>query len=201
MSVIREGKPFFIYALVCPLTLEVKYVGQTIDLEQRTRGRAHRSGQSKGPLYEWLRTLGYLKPYKVILEHGTNRRVSVTATRFHAGRGRKPIGERVTWLSSCLEAKWIKRFRRTIINRNKTGEIGAYQALVNPALPWGNVDDAPAKIPPRSVRRPMANRDAEIIRMHRSGVSTDALAKQTGLSERSIQFIVQRERLEVPIAR
>jgi hypothetical protein len=27
MPTTREGKPFIIYALVCPLTLEVKYVG------------------------------------------------------------------------------------------------------------------------------------------------------------------------------
>jgi hypothetical protein len=199
MKQIKEGKPFIIYALVCPLTLEVKYVGQTSDLEQRTRGRTHMLNKQQAPLTEWLRTLGYLKPYRVILERGINRKVTVTATRA-SFRGRKPIGERVTWLSSCLEAKWIKRFRRTIINRNKTGEIGAYQALVNPSLPWGNGDDAPAKIPPRSVRRPKANRDAEIIRLHRSGVTTDALAKQLGLSERSIQFIVQRERLEAPVA-
>ena len=61
-------------------------------------------------------------------------------------RGRKPIGGAV-WLSGCLEAKWIKRFRRTIVNKNKAGNIGAYQALVNPPLPWGNEADAPIEAP------------------------------------------------------
>lgn len=156
MPLIREGKPFFIYALVCPLTLEVKYVGQTIDLEQRTRGRAHHgSGKHNAPLTHWLRTLGYLKPYRAILERGINQRVEVAATvldRAHI-RGRKPKGVKTTWLSSCLEAKWIKRFRRTIVNKNKAGEIGAYQALVNPPLPWGNDSDAPTEFPARSYTR------------------------------------------------
>ena len=156
MPEIRDGKPFLIYALVCPLTLEVKYVGQTTDLERRTRG-THGSGRNcyHGPLTEWLRTLGHLKPYRVILEQGTNRRVEVTATaldRAHI-RGRKPIGKKATWLSFCLEAKWIKRFRRTIVNKNKTGDIGAYQALVNPPLPWGNAADAPSEIPARQYKR------------------------------------------------
>ena len=153
MPLLRDGKPFFIYALVCPLTLEVKYVGQTIDLDQRTRGKVHCSTLS-GPLAQWLRTLGYLKPYRVILEQGTNRRIVVTATKLDAHtRGRRPTGVKTTWLSSCLEAKWIKRFRRTIVNKNKTGEIGAYQALVNPPLPWGNTTDAPTEIPARSYKR------------------------------------------------
>ena len=110
MSLIREGKPFFIYALVCPLTLEVKYVGQTIDLEQRTRGKTHKSGKHHALLTEWLRSLGYLRPYKVILERGINRRVDVAANREHL-RGRKPKGGKVTWFSSCLEAKWIVSVR------------------------------------------------------------------------------------------
>jgi hypothetical protein len=141
MPVVRDGTPFFIYALVCPLTLEVKYVGQTIDLEQRTRGGAHRGGAHgktgyNGPLTQWLRTLAHLKPYRVILETGINRRVALKATARDNVRGRRPIGVRETWLSSCLEAKWIKRFRRTILNKNKVGVIEVGQALVNPPLPW-----------------------------------------------------------------
>jgi hypothetical protein len=135
MPFIRDGKPFFIYALVCPLTLEVKYVGQTIDLEQRTRGSFH-SMKHHAPLTQWLRTLGHLRPYRVILETGINRQVTLKATARDHVRGRRPIGVRPTWLSSCLEAKWIKRFRRTIINKNKVGVIEVDRALVNPPLPW-----------------------------------------------------------------
>jgi len=153
MPIIREGKPFFIYALVCPLTMEVKYVGQTTDLDQRIRGKTH-SFRNNGPLTQWLRTLGYLRPYRVILEQGTNRRVAVTDLKPHRRtRERVSIGVKDTWLSSCLEAKWMKRFRRTIVNKNKTGELGAYQALVNPPLPWGNTTDAPTAIPVRSYKR------------------------------------------------
>jgi hypothetical protein len=137
MPVIRDGKPFVIYALVCPLTLEVKYVGQTVDLEQRTRGKTHGHGHHHAPLTEWLRTLGYLRPYKVILERGVNRRVTLPDSIRIERRGRKRKSRGSTWLSSCLEAKWIKRFRRTIINKNKTGLIEASLLLVNPApLPW-----------------------------------------------------------------
>ncbi len=128
-----DGKPFIIYALVCPLTLEVKYVGQTSDLEQRTRGKTHKMGKHHAPLTEWLRTLGYMRPYKVILERGINRRI-VLPEVLHRGRGPKP--GRHTWLSSCLEAKWIKRFRRTLLNRNDVGVIAANMLLVNPPLPW-----------------------------------------------------------------
>jgi len=191
----KEGKPFFIYALVCPLTLEVKYVGQTGSIEQRRRGATHMGSRHNTPLTQWQRTLGYLKPYMVILERGINRRIEVTVTcreREHI-RGRKPtIGAKPTWLSFCLEAKWIKRFRRTIINQNKTGEIGAWQVLVNPSLPWGNASDAPADYPStRVVKRPKANRDAEIVRMRDSGMTTQSIVAATGLSERRIQDIVQ----------
>lgn len=136
MPLIREGKPFFIYALVCPLTLEVKYVGQTIDLDQRTRGRAHGTTK-RGPLYEWLKTLGYMKPYRVILERGINRRVEIKESPLRGKQdGRRHQFPYTTWLSSCLEAKWIKRFRRTVVNKNKTGVIDASLLLVNPPLPW-----------------------------------------------------------------
>lgn len=89
MPILRDGKPFVIYALVCPLSLEVKYVGQTVDLEQRTRGKTHNTrGHTR--LTEWLQTLGYLRPYKVILEKGINRRVELPAPP-RLGRGRRPL--------------------------------------------------------------------------------------------------------------
>jgi hypothetical protein len=136
---IREGTQFFIYALVCPITLEVKYVGQTGDLERR--GRAHTKGSVElaDAVRYWLKTLGYLKPYRVLLETGINRRVTVKSTipNVQSTRGgRRPAGVKTVWLSSCLETKWIKRFRRTVLNINIEGSGDVSRLLVNPALPW-----------------------------------------------------------------
>ena len=129
----HEDRDFVIYALVCPLTSEVKYVGQTKHLEKRTAG-AHGRGKrtSKGPLADWLRTLGHMKPYRIILERGINRRVMLPCRVDFRGRTQ---AAHETWLSSCVEAKWLKRFRRTIINVDKVGSFSGL-LLVNPPLPW-----------------------------------------------------------------
>ncbi len=121
---------------MCPVTLEVKYIGQTIDLSTRTRSRTHtRSGD---PVAEWLASLGgYLRPHRVILERGVNRvvRVKVKAER-KPGAGRTPCGYKNVWLSSCLETKWIKRHRRTVLNLRVKQIETVYDALSNPPLPW-----------------------------------------------------------------
>jgi hypothetical protein len=132
----RDGKSFIIYALICPISLEVKYVGQCVDLNQRTRGRMH-SGHDAN-VRDWINSLGgYLRPYRLILETGVNRivRVKVSAER-KPGRGRTPCGYKDVWLSTCLETKWIKRFRRTILNRRGKQLPAVYDALSNPRLPW-----------------------------------------------------------------
>jgi hypothetical protein len=39
--------------------------------------------------------------------------------------------------SAISETKWIKRFRRTVINiRTRANSTAAWDALVNPPLPW-----------------------------------------------------------------
>jgi len=137
----HEDREFFIYALVCPLTSEVRYVGQTKQPKKRFAGE-HGTGKgtSKGPLGEWLRTLGHMKPYRVILERGINRRVMLPSRVDFRGRTQ---AAHETWLSSCVEAKWLKRFRRTIINVDKVGSISGL-LLVNPPLPW-ETDATPAE--------------------------------------------------------
>jgi hypothetical protein len=134
----REGKPFVIYGLICPVTLELKYVGQTIDLNQRTRSRTH-GAPNETALKEWIASLGdFLRPYRVILERGINRvvRVKVMCDRKTDTRGPKPCGYKDVWLSSCLETKWIKRFQKTVLNRRVNQLPTVFDALLNPPLPW-----------------------------------------------------------------
>jgi hypothetical protein len=93
-----------------------------------------------------LESLGFLKPYRVILERGINRRVTVKHTipdlQSKSKGGRRPAGLKTVWLSSCMEAKWMKRFRRTILNQGygstarqiDVSDMTAH--LTNPPLPW-----------------------------------------------------------------
>ncbi|MFZ0869021.1 MAG: hypothetical protein WAN06_20410 [Candidatus Sulfotelmatobacter sp.] len=132
----REGCAFVIYGLVCPITLEVRYVGQSTDLKQRTRDRTH--SRHDEAVREWINSLGgHLRPYRVILERGVNRVVTVKVNAVRKpGAGRTPSGFTDVWLSSCLETKWIKRFRGTILNRRNHQIPAVYEALSNPPLPW-----------------------------------------------------------------
>jgi hypothetical protein len=133
----RDGKPFIIYGLICPMTLEVKYVGQTIDLGQRTKASSSHKLWAGDSMKQWLDTLGYLRPYRVILERGVNRvvRVPVVVKR-KPGQGRGPSGYKDVWLSTCLETKWLKRFRKTVLNTRAKQLPTIYDALSNPPLPW-----------------------------------------------------------------
>lgn len=134
----RGGKPFFIYGLICPVTLEVKYVGQTTDLNIRTKGLTHHSPKDTA-VGQWIASLGtYLSPSRVILERGVNRvvRVKVNAVRKTGARGPSPCGYKDVWLSSCYETKWIKRFEKTALNRRVKQLPTIYDALSNPPLPW-----------------------------------------------------------------
>ena len=133
----RDGKPFVIYGLVCPVTLEVKYVGQSTDLKSRTEQRTH-NARNGDPVRAWIDSLGgYLRPYRVILERGVNRVVRVRETKTRKpGAGRAPSGYRDVWLSSCLETKWIKRFRKTVLNARAKQLPAVYDSLTNPPLPW-----------------------------------------------------------------
>jgi hypothetical protein len=102
----RQGRDFFIYALVCPMTLVVKYVGQTCDLRQRTSARAH-VGTYETAARAWLASMGYLRPYRVILESGANRTVRLKyECHRKPGSGRPPSGYKDVWLSSNERASW-----------------------------------------------------------------------------------------------
>jgi hypothetical protein len=129
---IGQGRPFIIYGLICPKTLEVKYVGQTVDLWRRTAGRRSH-GREPGAVKEWLDSLGgYLRPVHVILERGINRTI-----RLNGG------GD--VWLSSICEAKWLKRFRRTVLNADRKEIVRVWDVLKNPPLPWYEDPCTPAE--------------------------------------------------------
>src|SRR5580704_13917488 len=134
----RDGKPFVIYGLICPVTLEVKYVGQSTDVGSRFQKHTRANGHET-EVKDWMESLGgYLRPHRIILQQGTNRvvRVKVNARRKPGAPGPSPSGYTDVWLSSCLETKWIKRFRRTVLNRRVTQIPAVYEALSNPPLPW-----------------------------------------------------------------
>jgi hypothetical protein len=113
-------------------------VGQSTDVNRRFYQHTG-TNRHETEVRKWLESLGgYLRPHRVILESGINRvvRVRVNAVRKHGARGPSPSGFTDVWLSSCLETKWIKRFRRTALNRRVIQIPSVHEALSNPPLPW-----------------------------------------------------------------
>ena len=135
----RYDRPFVIYGLICPITLEVKYVGQSTDVGVRFQNHTRANGHEI-EVREWMQSLGgFLRPHRVILERGVNRvvRLKSYAMRKEGARGPSPSGYTDVWLSSCLELKWIKRHRRTVLNRRVKPLKAIEDALSNQQpLPW-----------------------------------------------------------------
>jgi hypothetical protein len=151
----RDGKPFVIYGLICPVTLEIKYVGQSTNAGNRFQQHTNTNGH-ESEVREWMESLGgYLRPYRVILERGVNRvvRLKSYATRKEGARGPTPSGYTDVWLSSCLELKWIKRHRRTVLNRRVKLLKAVEDALSNQTpLPW-ELDEKGVTMPNRVLGR------------------------------------------------
>lgn len=105
----------YVYALVDPVTRLVRYVGQTQQLD--TRYACHCGGS--GCTADWVKSLRPLKPVLVIL-----------AVVEHSPWNSYPATE--------CETKWLKRFRRTVINsRMRKNSPSTWDHLVNP----GEVSD------------------------------------------------------------
>ncbi|HEY1800975.1 MAG TPA: GIY-YIG nuclease family protein [Terriglobales bacterium] len=110
-----------IYALVDPDTRHVRYVGRTSQtLQRRLSGHlTAASGGNKSAVYQWMRSLYPIQPLPIVLQEieGYHPRVHVGEGRYHS-----PI--------ESIEIKWIKRFRRTVLN-GINPSARAYKALVN----------------------------------------------------------------------
>jgi hypothetical protein len=107
-----------IYGLLDPRNGVVRYVGQCENL--KTRYTLHLSQAMRGdkPQSAWIRKLAPEKPVLVHLESVEQKRL------------RLPGSCRSVRLSSIIEAKWLKRFRRTVLNLNKR-QCNAYDEFVN----------------------------------------------------------------------
>lgn len=107
-----------IYALVDPTTHEVRYVGQTYGVSERFLCHiASASGGKEGAVYDWIRQLGAKRPVLVVLQRIKPRYIWFTN------------GRSLNW-ASVTEAKWMKRFRRTILNTDAKA-CQAYDEYVN----------------------------------------------------------------------
>ena len=117
----RDGQRFIIYALVCPRTLLVRYVGQTsTTLEQRRRN--HTTTQFHGAMRAWLEGLNSERPIAIVLEEGVNRKI--------------PMRSDCVWYATVRETVWQKRFHRTLFNETPLESPEAAALLCNPPLPW-----------------------------------------------------------------
>ena len=134
----KDGAPFTIYGLVCPLTRAVRYVGQTsTTLQQRTQNHSP-SHFKPGPMRDWLESLGENSPDVVVLETGTNRNVRLKSSFRRESKGACGMRwARVNvWYSTVRETLWQKRFRRTLFNDAPLESLEVAALLLNPPLPW-----------------------------------------------------------------
>jgi|SRR5579859_7556500 len=107
----------YIYALVDPISGQVKYVGQCINPKKRLQIHTSPSILTRtSPLAVWLRGLP-TKPWMVILET-----VECTASRHDSNCA-----------GTVRETTWLKRFRRTVLNKaTRDNSASTWDALVNP---------------------------------------------------------------------
>jgi hypothetical protein len=91
-------------------------VGQCEDLHVRLQNHisAAKTGKSR-PVYEWIRGLFPLMPVPVVLEVVRRRRTA----------------DNLLSIASVMESKWLKRFRRTVLNYDRE-QCAAYEDFVNP---------------------------------------------------------------------
>ncbi len=111
-----------IYALVDADSHLVRYVGQTTNVQKRYQ--IHCSGKD-GNTGEWVRSLN-APPQLVLLETVSDCMARVPGT----------TGKHTTdfvKLGISTETKWLKRFRRTVINRKmRDNSQTTWDWLVNP---------------------------------------------------------------------
>ena len=109
---------FTVYALVDPETHVVRYVGQTTNVPLRYR--QHCSARDSTTKH-WIKGLAN-PPFLVVLEQGECARVPVPGSP-----------GKFTGKGTICETKWLKRFRRTILNRRlRENSSGTWDRLVNP---------------------------------------------------------------------
>lgn len=110
----------YVYALVDPTNYQVRYVGQCKDLHVRYIGHMNSAEWHGSPVYEWIRRIAAAKPQLVVLQPiPRNRQVEIRPGQLRL-------------LSSILEAKWVKRFRRTVLNVNRRVCAAAFEDFANP---------------------------------------------------------------------
>ena len=106
-----------IYGLIDPRDHQVKYVGQSRDPERRLLGHLATAARGSKAVHVWLRSLRPALPVLVVLESVTPRMIRV--------------GANLVSSASVMEAKWVKRFRHTVLNYDKK-QCAAYDEFVNP---------------------------------------------------------------------
>ena len=105
-----------IYGLACPKTHEIKYVGQCGCIEVRLPGHLAAAKRRNRLLDVWIRSIRPQVPFVVKLEVVEDRRVRINGTSVSA--------------ASIAESKWLKRFRRTVLNEDKR-QCQAYEHFIN----------------------------------------------------------------------